>query len=231
MEQDEPAALVRHVAATVHGRVLVRPPAGGAPSRWLVGFHGYGQHAEAFLDMLRRVPGSEAWLLASVQALHPFYNSRTNEVIANWMTRQDRELAIADNVAYVDGVCDALEDEFGPARALVFAGFSQGVAMAYRAAVLGRRRSDCVLAVSGDVPPELFSSDAAPWPRVRMVAGTGDSFYTPERLRQDLDRLEALGVQARATTFEGGHEWTPEVIEAAAAVLAEVAATAGSPRR
>src|SRR5260221_11395720 len=89
MEQDEPAVAVRHVAATVHGRVLVRPPAGGTPARWLVGFHGYGQHAEAFLDMLRRVPGSEAWLLTSVQALNPFYTSPTNQVIANWMARQD----------------------------------------------------------------------------------------------------------------------------------------------
>src|SRR6267154_632555 len=99
--------------------------------------------------MLRGVPGSDAWWIASIQALHPFYNSRTNEVIASWMTRQDRELAIADNVAYVDGVCDALERDFGPAQALVWCGYSQGVAMAYRAALLGRRRGDCVLAVAG----------------------------------------------------------------------------------
>src|SRR5882724_13234319 len=103
MDQDDPPAAVRHVAATVHGRVLVRPPSRDSAARWLVGFHGYAQHAEALLDMLRRVPGSDAWLIASVQALHPFYNHRTNEVIASWMTRQDRELAIADNVAYVDG--------------------------------------------------------------------------------------------------------------------------------
>ena len=50
------------------------------------------------------------------------------------MTKEDREPAIADNTAYVANVLSAVAEEFGLTRPLIYAGFSQGVAMAYRAA-------------------------------------------------------------------------------------------------
>ena len=42
-----------------------------------------------------------------MQALHPFY-TKTERIVASWMTRQDRELAIADNIRYVQAVIDAV---------------------------------------------------------------------------------------------------------------------------
>jgi len=38
---------------------------------------------------------------------------------------------------------------------VVFAGFSQGVAMAFRAAVNAGRRVAGVISVGGDIPPEI----------------------------------------------------------------------------
>src|SRR2546430_1630997 len=68
----EPAP--RLVATTVHGRYLAQPP-GETPGRgWLVGFHGYAQSAAEFLPGLCAIPGSRAWLVVAIQALHPFYN-------------------------------------------------------------------------------------------------------------------------------------------------------------
>ena len=51
--------------------------------------------------------GADRWRLVSIQGLHRFYQRRADEVVASWMTRQDRELAIADNLAYVAAVIDA----------------------------------------------------------------------------------------------------------------------------
>ena len=221
----DPVPQPRLVATTVHGRYFVRPPGHAAPRGWLVGFHGYGQNANDFLELMRPVPHAGEWLVASVQALHPFYNSRTSEVVANWMTRQDREPAIADNVGYVDAVLADLEREFGPPDALVYAGFSQGVAMAYRAGLLCSRPAQAIFAVAGDVPPEIRSGGVRRWPVVRIVVGTRESFYTAEVLDRDLKFLRSNGVDVRATTFEGGHEWSPEVIEALGELLAAVAAT------
>lgn len=120
------------VATAVHGRTLVAGSR-GPDSPLLVGFHGYGENAERHLEELRAIPGAERWTLAAVQALHPFY-SKSNEVIASWMTRLDREAAIEDNVAYVGAVVERLRAERLAGERLVFVGFSQGAAMAWRAA-------------------------------------------------------------------------------------------------
>lgn len=222
MSAPDSAAQLRIVATPVHGRTLLRAPRSAPPNRWFVGFHGYAQNAEIMLEMMSNVPGADEWLVVSVQALHPFYN-RADEVVANWMTRQDREYAIADNIAYADAVMAELTREFGSPRALVCAGFSQGVAMAYRAATRGRRRADAILAVAGDVPPELFSGETVQWPSVRIVTGSDDDWYTPAVMAKDVSALHAAGATVKASVFEGGHEWTNEVNEAAAALLAEFA--------
>src|SRR5262245_44135492 len=98
----------RALAATVHGRYLVEASA-TAPAPMLVGFHGYAESAEIQLDRLRSIPGSERWLLVSVQGLHRFYRGRTDDVVASWMTRQDRELMIADNASYAAAVVEAVQ--------------------------------------------------------------------------------------------------------------------------
>jgi len=122
----------REIAALVHGRYLFEAPeTTGCPL--LVGFHGYGENAEKHLEELRRLPGSSRWALCAVQALHPFYN-RSGDVIACWMTRLQRERAILDNVRYVASVVAELKRELPVSDQLVYLGFSQGAAMAYRAA-------------------------------------------------------------------------------------------------
>jgi poly(3-hydroxybutyrate) depolymerase len=90
----------RIVATTIHGRYLVIPPAISGPAPLFVGFHGYAENAEVQLERLRAIPESARWICLSIQALHRFYERRTDRVVASWMTRQDRDLAIADNLAY-----------------------------------------------------------------------------------------------------------------------------------
>lgn len=224
MTTPDDAPLLRHAPATVHGRYLVRPAGTGL---WLVGFHGQGQTAAAFHPALAAsAPGN--WLVAAVQGLNRYYAGRSQDVVANWMTREDREFAIADNVAWVDGVLDRLAGEFGPPRVLVLAGFSQGVAMAYRAARLGRHACAAVVVVGGDVPPELTREGGAPWPRVLAMTGAADGWYGPDRLAADGAFLRAARADARVEVFDGGHEWGEPVAARVRDLLAELAGEAGA---
>src|ERR1700683_4919215 len=104
------------------------------PATMLGGFHGYAEAAEAQLERLRAIPESTRWLCVSIQALHRFYQRRTERVVASWMTRQDRETAISYTIAYITTCVDAVAAEWLTLPTVVFAGFSQGVAMAFRAA-------------------------------------------------------------------------------------------------
>ena len=212
----------RTIATATHGRYLVVPAESGA-APLLVGFHGYAEAAEAQLNRLLAIPGAGRWTIVCVQGLHRFYQRRTDEVIASWMTRQDRELAIADNVAYVDAVVAAAAREWRTAPSTVFAGFSQGVAMAFRAACGISRRVDGVIAAGGDVPPELEPEALARVKRVVICRGRRDEWYTAEKLADDVRRLRAAGVDVRDVEFEGGHEWSSPVVDAAGEFLAATA--------
>jgi predicted esterase len=192
------------------------PPISGL----LVGFHGYAENAAHQLDRLTRIPAAERWNVLSVQALNRFYRGRTEDTVASWMTREDRLTAIADNVEYVDAAVNAVGHE--AAGVVIFAGFSQGVAMAFRAAVRGARMPRGLIAVGGDVPPDLFT-DAARWPDVLLVRGEEDEWYTQEKMAADLAALTSRGVHVRAEVLPGGHEWTGDVSAAAGQFLRELA--------
>jgi predicted esterase len=223
----------RRIAVSTHGRYLVVPPAEEVPAGLLVGFHGYAEGAESQLERLRAIPGSDRWHLIAIQGLHRFYQRRTNEVIASWMTRQDRELAIADNFAYVEAVLDEVSRD-SPAFAhqagdeprrdtpLVFAGFSQGVAMAFRAACATARRVDGVIAVGGDVPPEIDVASLAHIHTALVCRGARDEWYTDDKFQQDVARIRQAGAAVHPVAFDGGHEWSAAVLDAASAFLRDV---------
>lgn len=211
--------IVATVATTIHGRYLTIPPASSEPTPLLVGFHGYAEDAETQLERLRAIPGSARWLIVSIQALHRFYQRSTNRVVASWMTRQDRELAIADNTAYVMKCIDAVAAEWPALPNVVFAGFSQGAGMAFRAAAHVAPRTASVIAVGGDVPPELTPAALERVSAALLARGTSDVWYTKEKFADDERRLREASVSVNALEFDAGHEWSSEVVAAAARFL------------
>jgi predicted esterase len=210
----------RTIAASTHGRYLIEPPATPGPAPLLVGFHGYAEGAEAQLDRLRAIPGVDRWRIASVQGLNRFYQRRTNDVIAGWMTRQDRELAIADNLAYVAAVIDEIGREWPAPPRVVLAGFSQGVAMTFRAAAAAPA-VDGVIAVGGDVPPEIVPSALARIPAALICRGTRDEWYAAATFDNDVKRLREAGTGIEPLQYDGGHEWSGAVAQAAGRFLRE----------
>jgi len=212
---------LRLIETSTHGRVLVRR--GTRDAGVLVGFHGYAERAGHQFDRLAAIPGTEAWTLVSIQGLNRFYRGRSQDTIAGWMTREDRDVAIKDNIRYVDAALDGFDAS--PPRALVFTGFSQGVAMAFRAAVRGRRRPLGVVAVGADVPPELFEDPNPSFPRVLLVRGSRDDWYTQEKMDADRTALAGRGAAVHAEIVDAGHEWSAEVSRIAGRFIAELQKT------
>lgn len=204
------------IETPAHGRVLVRR---GGP-HCLIGFHGYAENAAVHMQELVRIPGLEEWTLVAVQGLHRFYG-RNDQVVASWMTSEDREAAIADNLEYVRRVVGAV----APVETLAFAGFSQGAAMAWRAAAA--IRCDAVVILGGDSPPDLTPDQ--PLPPVLLGRGSTDAWYTEEKFKKDLSFLGDHPVET--FLFEGGHEWTGAFREAAGRFLEERARDSGKPPR
>lgn len=200
--------IARTVETPVHGHYLLDDRG----DRLLVGFHGYAETAEVNLKQLRKLRGTDGWSLVAVQALHPFY-PRVDRVGASWMTSFGRELAIAENIAYIRNVLASLPVP----SSLVFLGFSQGASMAARAAAYAAR-ADGLILLGGDIPPEIKSDSSAVLPPTLLATGTRDEWYGSEKFQNDLRYLEA---NTRVTTcvFDGGHEWADPFREAAGEFL------------
>jgi len=206
------------VPAGTHGHYVVEGPDTNEPLPLIVGFHGYAENAKRHLEALRRI-APRGWRLCAVQGLHAFYNRKSGEVVASWMTRMNRELAIADNVAYVGRVVAAVKESYPTREPLVYVGFSQGVAMAYRAAAGAGHPSRALVALGGDVPPEVGARDLAGFPRVLVGRGSEDPWYRAEQLAADVELLQRKGVDVQVCQFDGGHEWSDAFVSAAGALL------------
>jgi predicted esterase len=205
---------VHSVEATTHGRVLVRRARAEPVRGVLAGFHGYMETAATQLARLEMMAGSSAWTLVSVQALHRFYRGRSQEIAASWMTREDRDAAIADNLAYVAAALRIVSGV--TASCVVYVGYSQGVAMAFRAAVRNVPTAAGVIAVGGDVPPELLADPTVTFPPVFLSRGGADEWYSAEKQAADVSALTAHGTRVDPFVYDAGHEWTSEVAAAAA---------------
>ena len=212
----------RTLSTATLGRYLVEPAtqAEGRGVPLLVGFHGYAQNAEHLLADLRRIPGAAGWTLVAVQALHRFYSAKTREVVGSWMTSLDREAAIQDNLAYVARVVAELRADHGNGP-LVFAGFSQGAAMAWRAALHCGPCHGLVI-LGGDLPRDVAEAAELQLPPTLIGRGERDNLYTAAQLDKDRTVLEARGLQAEVVSFDGGHEWGPGFLSAVGRFLEAV---------
>src|SRR6476659_6206020 len=181
------------IDARTHGRFLVRVPESAPPWPVLVGFHGYAETGGDHMEALAAIPGTADWLLVSVQGLHRFY-TRKDRVVSSWMTREDRALAIADNIDYVGRLLERVRSEHQTREPLAFSGFSQGAAMAYRAAA--HYRADALIVLAGDLPPDIIEDRPVPLPPVLIGRGTRDEWYTEAKEGADRAALAKIDVRA-----------------------------------
>jgi predicted esterase len=198
---------VRTIETRIHGRYL-HDDRGG--TRLIAGFHGYAETAEAHLEALHKIEGTSEWSLVSIQGLRTFY-TRNGDIVAHWMTSQDRELAIEDNLLYIRGVLDALPKP----QTLVFSGFSQGAAMAARAAAAFGAAG--LILLGGDIPPEVKEANVK-LPPTLIGRGSKDEWYSEEKFKKDLKYLGDNG-EVTECAFDGGHEWSDAFLAAAADFL------------
>ena len=193
-----------------HGRVLVEDTSPSS-TRVLIGCHGYGQNAAILMRELNSIPGADAWRRVSVQALNRFYTRNDEAVVASWMTREDRDHAIADNIQYLKNVVSAVAAD---ATSIVFLGFSQGASMASRAAARVTPKAVGLILLGGDISPDVKDDATVQLPPVLIGCGVRDTWYAG-RLDKDVEYLTSRGIPHQVTRFDGGHEFTDEFRAAA----------------
>lgn len=206
-----------HIKVSKSARIFSIGDAETAPDVWIA-CHGYGQLAARFIRAFDAIAADQR-LIVAPEALHRFYidpppaPANKRRVGATWMTREDRETDISDNVAYLDAVAAHVRSaRTNKMRAL---GFSQGCATAFRWAVLGNTIIDELIMWSGEVPADVDMELAAQRlakTRIAFVNGARDDLATTAATMKHADTLREQGIRVEVFEHAGGHHLDPNLL-------------------
>lgn len=186
-----------------HARIALLGDPDRAREAWLI-LHGYGMTARGILHWFRDAQREDR-LLVAPEGLSRFYRDAKGlrTVGASWMTREDREHEIADQLDYLDAVATRWLD--GRDRVEVH-GFSQGVAAGCRW-VVARHRVDRLVGWGSPTPPDIdpVTYRGRLVEPLMLVVGDRDGYFPPATVEADAERLRAAGVDVEVRRFDGGH--------------------------
>ena len=173
---------------------------------WVL-LHGYGQLARFFLNKFEGL--EDGLLIAAPEGLSRFYlDAQHQRVGATWMTREDREHEIGDQLSYLDALAASLLDGCPRATGLGVLGFSQGVATACRWTALGKANAQHLVLWGGSMPPDLdHGLMRQRWGdmRVHLVQGEKDELVPEQVVSANAAILQRAQVEHSVHHHAGGH--------------------------
>ncbi|MCF8236542.1 MAG: hypothetical protein K9I85_00150 [Saprospiraceae bacterium] len=184
-----------------------------APKRILLVCHGYAQAAADFIQEILPAAGTDQVIVAP-EGLSRFYRKGfEGEVVASWMTREDRLEEIADQQQYLDQLVATLYGQFGVLPLSVL-GFSQGVPTVCRWLAHTLIPIQQMILWAGMVPePEYMEVLGHKLDGYAdIVLGDEDPFFTETRERHLEEAVSPWFAQAQWHRFKGGHQISPELL-------------------
>jgi len=192
---------------------------------WLV-VHGYGELAGEFAARFAPVDDGTR-LIVAPEGLSRFYHALPSPpasattgdrgaIGASWMTREDRDGEIGDQVTFLDLVHERIFARVPrDAVRLTVLGFSQGVATICRWLARSTVRPDRIVCWAGLIPEETLG--ALHGPALTIVAGERDAYAPADRVAETEGRLAGAGLTFNRLTFAGGHRLDDDVLRTLAA--------------
>ncbi len=177
------------------------------PPALVVALHGWGQNCKKMLRELAPL-GERNIVVAAPQAPHPFYlDMGAGKVGFNWLTRYERDRAVADNNTFISRLLDELRKKAPYDERRVFLlGFSQGCSMAWRFSVSGNYPVAGMIACGADLPADV--AEKLPLPQqfpTLFVHGTDDPIVSVSKMHEARGILAEKGAPFTVHEFEGEH--------------------------
>jgi predicted esterase len=182
---------------------------------WLV-VHGYGQLAEFFVRKFKSFYSPERLFIAPEGTNYNYLEGFQGRVGANWMTKHERETAIANNHRLLDKLIGSFLAHYEEKPKVRVLGFSQGAATATRWASNWEGKIDTLVLWSGGFALDLNSEvakEAFAETEMILVLGERDDLITPESILKQEELIQNLGKGVERLTFDGGHELDTEVLD------------------
>ena len=178
---------------------------------WLV-LHGYGQLAQYFIQKFRPLLRENSFVVAPEGSSLFYLQGTGGRVGATWMTREFRESAISNYVAYLQQIYQEL---ILANKRLVLLGFSQGASTLIRWTVQQRIPFEKIILWAGEFPPDV---DAEACRKVLSghpafyVYGDQDEYIDSERIAEQQERFQQFYFEPEIIRFPGKHTINADVL-------------------
>ncbi len=209
-EKNWPDKLKKNILVTEKSARCFTYGEGGEDTRhvWIV-MHGYGQLASGVMQHFTGLDPQTHFVVAP-EGLSRFYvNGLYGKVGASWMTSEDRELEIKDQLHFLDRVYEQFVSPMNQEKLRIHAlGFSQGVATLTRWLVHRKPDIDSIIFWAGTAPFSEIEACTEPFSRVPwyFVIGDEDEFLPEKAVQRHLKNLEEKsGSKIRILRYKGRH--------------------------
>ena len=182
---------------------------------WLV-LHGYGQLAEFFIRKFQAFDSPDRLFVAPEGTNYQYLQGFSGRVGANWMTKHERERAIANNHRFLNFLLKDLLGKFERRPAINVLGFSQGAATATRWAANWEGEIARLVLWAGGFANDLILADARAKflnTEIHLALGEKDELILPESIEIQEELILDLGKVVQKHFFPGGHELDQELLK------------------
>ena len=182
---------------------------------WVV-LHGYGMLSEFFIQKFKKLENKNTLILAP-EALNRFYiDTNYGRVGASWMTKDERQDDIKENVKYLNSLMDQIIKEIGHNRFKInVLGFSQGGATACRWLFKSGLKFENLIMWAGDIPKDTLTEDnRLKWNdmNTHLVMGKKDELINEEMKAKFLKLVTDYKLDYKLTLYDGDHRIYPDVL-------------------
>jgi predicted esterase len=187
--------------------LLQAPETVDSDTALVVTLHGFGQTAEAMLNLTRKTVGPRH-VIASIQGPNQFFlDGKTMQVGYCWNTNRHAASSIRLHHDMVLQVLDEAGRELDiPPSRRVLCGFSQPVALNYRFAATFPSAIRGVVAMCGGIPGDWESASYQPvTAAVLHIARREDEYYPPAITEQYPRKLRLRIEDLEFHLIDGGH--------------------------
>jgi len=185
-------------------------------SRVFIVLHGYAMLSEFFVQKFKNLDDGNTLIIAP-EALNRFYiDSNYGRVGASWMTKEERESDIEENIEYLNSLFKAVYDEIGHDNfKMNILGFSQGGATACRWIFSSKMKVDNLILWAGDIPKDtLTEKNKNKWNsfNTHLVMGKQDRLINDKMKSKFLSLMLEYKLEYKLTEYEGDHRIFPDVM-------------------
>lgn len=173
---------------------------------WLAA-HGYGQLAEYFIRPFTCLDPDTHFVVAPEGLSRYYLQGVDGRVGASWMTREARQLEIADQHAYLDRVWQWISGQVPTAAQLITLGFSQGVPTILRWLDQRDLPVKHIVCWAGSPPEDALLSvpylhEATQW----LVWGDNDDYINEASQHRIRSYYNERNWTPQEILFNGGHQ-------------------------